>query len=109
MKEKQLREHAVCSICRELIGNSGLPLFWTVTVERHSIRMDAVRRQNGLAWILGGSIRLAMAMGIDEEMTLTMLGPLALTVCETCAVVDHSLAGLAECSVERAKEADGEK
>ena len=106
MKEKELREHAVCSICGELIGNSGLPLFWTVVAERHSILMSAVRRQSGLASFLGGSARLAMALCTDEEMTLTMLGPLHLTVCESCAVVGHSLAGLPECATGRAIDVD---
>lgn len=106
MKEKDLREHAVCSICGELIGNSGLPLFWTATVEQHGIRMDVARRQSAFAEMLGNA-RVAAAMGADEEMTLTMLGPLSLTVCFSCAVVDHSLAGLAECATERAKRDGG--
>lgn len=61
MKEKELREHADCSICGKPIGNSGLPLFWKVTVERFGLNVDAVKRQQGLGMMLGAHI--AMVMG----------------------------------------------
>lgn len=48
MKEKELRKHAICAMCGKKIGHTGLPLFWTVKVERWAVNMGAVRRQGGL-------------------------------------------------------------
>lgn len=90
MREKELREHTYCSVCGKSIGHTGLPLFWTVSIEHHGIDMDAVRRQDGLMSLLGGSARLAQVMGTDAEMTKTILGPVVVTVCETCAVMEDS-------------------
>ncbi len=84
MKEKELREHAKCDLCELGIGHTGLPLFWTVKIERHGVLIDAVRRQDGLGAFLG-SPALAAVMGTDEEMTKPMMAPVELTVCESCA------------------------
>ncbi len=84
MKEKELREHAICTICNQNITHTGLLLFWTVTVEQHRIKLDAVQHQDRLAQMLGSS-RLAQIMGIDAEMTETVLKPVTLTFCEICA------------------------
>ena len=53
MKERELRLHATCSLCRQKIGHTNLPLFWTVRIERHGIDMRAVQRQTGLAMMPG--------------------------------------------------------
>lgn len=87
MKEKELREHAVCSICTEKIGHTGLPIFWTVVIERHGVDLNAARRQDGLAMMIGEA--LASVMCHDEEMTQTLLGPINLTVCEECALENN--------------------
>lgn len=86
MKESELRLHATCSLCKEKIGHAGVPLFWTVRIERHGIDMRAVQRQTGLAMMLGGNVAIAGAMGPDEDMTTPMMDPVTLTVCERCAV-----------------------
>ncbi len=83
MKEKELREHAVCNLCHKKIGESCIPMFWTVKIERHGINLKATARQQGLGMQVGAE--LAMVMGPDEEMTMLMMEPLTLTVCETCA------------------------
>jgi hypothetical protein len=85
VKEKELREHAICSVCHKPIGHAGLPCFWTLKIERHGILMGAVRRQDGLTALLGGSAILSQVMGPDEEMTQPLMDPLELTVCENCA------------------------
>lgn len=85
MKERKLREHATCSLCKQKIGHTGLPLFWIVRIERHRIDMGAVRRQTGLAMMLGNAA-IAEVMGPDEDMTTPAMEPATLTVCETCAV-----------------------
>lgn len=90
MKERELRQHATCSLCRQKIGHTGLPLFWTVRIERHGIDLAAIRRQTGLTMMLGGNAEIAAAMGPDEDLTKPMMDPVTLTVCEACAV-DHSM------------------
>lgn len=82
MKEAELRR---CDLCRKKIGESGLPLFWRVTVERFGVDMQAVRRQDGLGQFMG-SMLLAGVMGPGEDMAKPMMDPKVLTVCETCAM-----------------------
>jgi len=96
MKEKELREHAECSLCKNKIGESGIPMFWTVKIERHGINLQATRRQHGLGMHMGAE--LAMIMGPDEELTMPMMKPIVLTVCEECACMSdaHCLASMAE-------------
>jgi hypothetical protein len=86
MKEKELREAAKCAMCNKLIGHTGLPMFWRVTLERHGVDLNAVRRQDGLTAMLGGRAELAGVMGADEEMTVPLMEPITVTLCETCAM-----------------------
>ena len=85
MKEKELRKHAICSQCGKPIGHTGLPLFWTLEIDRHGIKLDAVKRQDGLTALLGGHAGIAQVMGTDEEMTEKMMDTKRITLCETCA------------------------
>ena len=91
MKESELRKHAKCSLCSELIGHTGIPIFWTVQVFRHGVDLSAIRRQDGLGMMLGNTA-LAQVMGPDEEMTKTLLGPVDLTLCESCALENDIIA-----------------
>lgn len=95
MKEAELRKYAKCSICGRLIGHTGLPLFWTVRIERFGIDMRAVQRQDGLSAFLG-SASLAGVMGPNEDMAQRLMEPVTLSVCETCATDSACVAGLAE-------------
>ena len=94
MKEKELRESAQCAVCHKAIGHTGLPLFWRVTIERFGVNLNAVRRQDGLAMMLG-SQALASVMGANEEMTVSMMEPVKVSVCESCAMGDINIAVLA--------------
>jgi len=85
MRERELREHTTCSICKRKIGHTGLPLFWTARILRYGLKRDALMRQQGLTMFLGGSAALAMAMGPNEDMTET-LEDIDLTLCEDCAM-----------------------
>lgn len=85
MKEQELRAAAECACCGQPFGNAGVPLFWRVTIERHGVLLDKVRRQDGLAQYMGNSF-LAGVMGPNEEMTQPMMEPVTVTVCEACAV-----------------------
>ena len=86
MKEKELRSHAVCSKCKNKIGHTGVPLFWTIKIDRHGLNVGALRRNAGLVEMMGGSTELARAMGPDEEMTLPVMETKELTLCEECAM-----------------------
>lgn len=95
MKEAELRKHATCSLCRNPIGHTRLPLFWKVTVERFGIDLAAMQRQQGLGLMIGGP--LAAVMGRDETMARPMMEAKVLTVCETCACErDLPIAALSE-------------
>ncbi len=97
MRETELRRHAVCNLCKEKIGATHIPMFWVVKIERHGVKLDAVKRQSGLAMAIG-SPELAGVMGPNEEMTMPMMDELTLTVCESCALDINPLpiAALAE-------------
>lgn len=98
MKEKELRAHATCSLCRKKIGESDLPLFYRLTIERFGVKLDAVRRQAGLEMLLNGHVGLAQIMGPDEEMAMPLMEKLTLVVCETCSMQQepYCVARLAE-------------
>jgi hypothetical protein len=85
MRELELRKHSICSKCKKLIGHTGLPLFWIGKFERHGIKMDVVKRQDGLTAMLGGNAVLSQVMGTDEEMTQVMASK-NITLCESCAL-----------------------
>jgi hypothetical protein len=97
MNEQELREHTVCALCRQKIGWTGLPLFWTATIARHGVKMDAVARQDGLATFLGNTT-LARVMGPDEDLTTELMRH-TITLCELCATSNPiPMAALAEAS-----------
>jgi hypothetical protein len=95
MKEDELRQRTECANCHKKIGHTGLPLFWTLKIERHGIDIEAVKRQDGLTALLGGNAFLAHAMGTDAEMTKPMMDPVEITLCEECAMGDVNIAALA--------------
>ena len=84
MKEKELREHAICSKCNNKIGHTGVPLFWTLNIKRHGIKMDAVKSQDALTTFMGSSL-LANVMSTNENMTECLLDE-KITLCEECAM-----------------------
>jgi len=86
MKERELREHSECSLCHRLIGHTGIPLFWTVKVCRYGVDLAAMKRQDGLAAMLGGHPGIAQAMGPDEDMANAVMEQVELTLCESCAM-----------------------
>lgn len=100
MKERELRQHTTCSLCERKTFATGLPLFWTVRIQRFGLNANAVRRQAGLEQLLG-SVAIAQAMGPDEDMATEMHPPIELTVCEDCACNRYlPLAALAEMAEE---------
>lgn len=86
MKETELRECAECANCHKKIGETGLPLFWRVTIERFGVDLNAMRRQDGLTAMLNGHAGLAMVMGRNEDLAVPLMDPVKATVCESCAI-----------------------
>lgn len=95
MKEIELRKHLICSLCGKKVGESGVPMFWIMSIERLGIKMDAVQRSTGLAMMLG-SATLGMVMDPDEDMTMPLMDKKTLTVCENCCTATTCIAALAE-------------
>jgi hypothetical protein len=86
VKEEELRKHTKCSRCGKGIGHTGLPFFWTMTVERYGLDFEAMKRQDGLAAYLGGYAGLAKALGPNEDMAEKIMDTVTLTLCEKCAM-----------------------
>lgn len=89
MKEAELSKHTTCNLCNRLVTAGGLPLFWCLTVERHGMNAQALKRQMGLSNFMGGNTHLARIMGPDEDVTMPIMEPIKLTVCEGC-MMDHA-------------------
>jgi hypothetical protein len=93
MKEAELRKRAVCGVCDKKIGESGVPLFYVVRIERHGLNIPVLRRQHGFGIAFGAG--LAQMMGADEDMTVLITEPLEMTVCERCSTDVSCVAELA--------------
>jgi hypothetical protein len=109
MREAELRKHSTCAACGKKIGHAGVPIFWTVEIERHGLKRDALDRQMGLTQMLGGHARLASVMGPNEEMTTPLIKPVKLTICEPCSAARVCISQLVEAASEPDdEEEDGE-
>jgi hypothetical protein len=89
MKEKELRKHAKCSNCGKGIAHTGLPFFWTLTVDRYGLEPGALRRNKAIADYFGGGHNgsvLASVLGEDEDMAKKVMDTFTLTLCENCAM-----------------------
>lgn len=84
MKERELRRHAVCSLCKAQIGQASLPIFYRIKIERFMLDLGVVQRQTGLGLLLGNGL-LAMHMGPDEEMANSVMDQLTLVACHNCS------------------------
>jgi hypothetical protein len=73
-----------CDRCSKKVTDSGLPLFWRVTVDRHGIDAAALQRAVGLEMLVGQP--LASVMGPDEELTKQLMEPRELILCEPCGL-----------------------
>jgi hypothetical protein len=82
MKEDELRKSAKCAACKKPFGASGAPFFYRVKIDQHIVDMAAVRRQSGLAMMLG-SAPLAGVMGSNEDMT-KVVNSVEMTLCADC-------------------------
>jgi hypothetical protein len=83
MKEAELRTHSQCFVCDKKIGQLPIPIFNIIEIERFVLKIDAVKRQQGLAMQLGGNGILASVMGPDEDMAQSMAKNKVM-VCDDC-------------------------
>lgn len=93
MRELELREFAVCDICRKKIGESRIPFFYKVSVETHHLDGGAIQRKTGLELVTGSPL-LATVLGPDEPMTTVPGGCTTVSVCYNCAVRNGALVAL---------------
>ena len=85
MKLNELSRYVKCDGCGNHIAHSGLPIFWRIKAERFGIDATAVKRQRGLSEFLG-SAELANIMGPDQDMTIDLMEPKTMTLCDGCAL-----------------------
>lgn len=83
MKEKELREHTECSLCKKKTLSSGLPIFNIVKIETWGLEAQACQRQQGLGMMLGHG-GLAEVMGPNEDLATKIGATKVLTVCHDC-------------------------
>lgn len=95
MREKELRAVAKCANCGKPFLHANVPFFWQVTIEHHGVLVRQIQRQDGLGQFLGNS-ELARIMGPDDEMTMPVMKPKKITLCDPCALEPVTIAILAE-------------
>jgi len=96
MKEEELRENINCGLCNQPFAAAGLPIFHRVTIETYCLDVNAIKRQDGLAAIVGSSV-IASVMGPNEDLAKELHEPLKITVCSTCSIEErHCIAQLSE-------------
>lgn len=104
MKEAELRKYATCAKCGKKVGHTGLPFFWTITLNRYGVDMRAVQAQDGLGAFLGNSY-LAQVMGPNQDLAKPVMDTVSVALCEDCACDRVNIAALAEAAN---KESEGE-
>ena len=99
MKLKELR-------CCDKCGGQIAPVFHIVEVTQAIVDSAAVNREYGMVQMMGGSVALASAMGVEEDVVKMVPHSTKLILCQDCGMSGEL--NLAEL-VERRHEAEGEK
>lgn len=114
MKEMELREHAVCSLCGHRVGETMSPMtFYRITIEHWIVDLPAIQRQMGHTMAMDGdpgmAATVAHTLGPDEDMAHRPAEPVVLTVCFNCAVKSEhplSIVGLIKEAAEKANRSE---
>ena len=106
MKERELRDLALCAGCGKKSGHTGVPLFTRIKIERFGIKLGAVQRQDGLASFLGSSM-LANVMGTDEDLAISVADEVVTSICSECETSPLILADIHEVAGRKAEHAAG--
>jgi hypothetical protein len=79
-----------CPMCGKSVMHTGLPLVWKITMHRLGLDVRALRREQGLEMMMGGSAPLARAFSPNNEFGKEIEKPITVMVCEPCAL-DQSI------------------
>jgi hypothetical protein len=82
LKLKELMKLGNCIVCGKKQLESGLPLFYCITVSRAGFNGPALQRAAGLEMMVGS---LASVFSPDEDLAQVIDGPHSVFVHETCA------------------------
>ncbi len=74
-----------CAICGNGMMHLGIPIFYTIKIQRHGLEAGAIQRQSGLEQFFGGHALLANVMGANEDMSKPLTDESELWVCDHCA------------------------
>lgn len=100
MKLDELRP---CSLC----GGELVPVFYTVKIQQHDVKLDEIKKTAGLAQFFGGGgpgLKLAQVMGPDNHVTQALGKEEEFILCNTCMIAQ---AQLCEEFCERIRDSDG--
>lgn len=95
MRRAELIAAAQCAACRRKVGEASFPTFYRLTLERHGLNLPALRRAHGEELLMGSPF-LAAALGADEDLTIRVMDPATITICEDCSTQALIIAALAE-------------
>lgn len=101
MKRAELVRIARCATCRRRIGEASFPTFYRLTLERHGLHLPALMRAHGEDLMMGP---LAGVLGADEDLTVRVMDPVSITICEDCSTKPFLVAALAELATTMAAE-----
>lgn len=91
MKLSDLHAAAKCAACNKPVWHYGVPLFWRLRAERLGIDARAIERETALGTFMH-SPALAKVMGTDQDVTLPMMEPKTISLCEPCVLNTPTLA-----------------
>jgi len=98
------KDFTPCAACGKGVMHTGLPLFFTIDIQRWGINLDAVQRQSGMEQFFGGAVALAdvfssgpIAQPVGGEP------PLRVLICEACAMGSINLHAAIETDNDRQK------
>lgn len=89
------RDIKKCAICDEGMMHARGMTFYSLTIVRMGINLAAVRRQDALETLCGGSPAIAQALGPDEDLAVPLHAAEPVWICDPCAF-SHGLSELEE-------------
>lgn len=92
MKQKDLQK---CALCDKGMMHARGMTFYILTIQRMGIDVGAVRRQDALEQMMGGSAVLASVMGPNEDLCVPLHKPEPVWICDPCAF-SHGIMDVAE-------------
>ncbi len=91
MKRSDIKK---CCKCNKGVMHTGLPLFWTIDIQRWGVNANAVQRQHGMEQFFGGNVALADVFGDGAPIASPINDPLKHFICEECVLSSVDMAQL---------------